>query len=372
RPLSLRTAALEARVTNPGRGLRVQAVFGAGGAIAGEFGADTVSGVAIATIADGTVTGGTARLDGVRLGWGAATFEALETAAAYDSATGAQFTALARRDDTHELYVAGVADPEASTARLDSLRISLPDEEWNLLQPATLSWAGPFTPGGLTLAAGASRIALSGAIDPDDTQDLGVELRAVRIDGFADLLGFEGVRGQIDGLLDVSGPAEDVTLEGSLAVALEGVRLEAGIEPAPAGHTVSARLDDLEGGFLAVEGTVPLEISVAEDAAEAPADTGGADLAVTGRDFRVAWATPLVARFGVDQLGGLLNADARIQGLLSEPRLGGTATLSQGVLRIPEQGVAYREIAGSFGFEGERILVDSLRAVANGTATIRG
>src|SRR5690606_6578858 len=97
--------------------------------------------------------GGTARLRASRLGFSAARFESVQGDIAYDSAYGAQFALGVRRDETHEVHLAGTAHPEDAMLELDSLRVSLPQEQWMLARPTTIRWGDRFDAGGLSLEA---------------------------------------------------------------------------------------------------------------------------------------------------------------------------------------------------------------------------
>jgi translocation and assembly module TamB len=370
RPLSLRSGTLEVRATNPARGVRLEAIFNAGGLIASDFGADTLSGVATATLRGRSVAAGTARVRGSTLGWRAATLETVQADLAYDSAGGAQFAVGARRDETHELYTAGTAQLRDSTLRLDSLRISLPDDQWELAGPTTVQWEERFTVGGLALEAGPGRITIDGTLGRVGAQDLSVLLQEVRLDGFADLVGVESLEGMVDGRLEVSGQAANVAVDGNLVANLGSTRVDAIIGPAERGTAIELLLTNEDGGSLRIDGTLPLELSFAE--AERDAFSGEAELDVTAAAFSLVWLTPFLEPLGVTELAGELDANARVEGPMSEPRMRGSAELAGGILRIPGQGVLYRDTRGDFELMGDRIAVRSLHMTAGGSAEVEG
>src|SRR5690606_31416965 len=256
--------------------------------------------------------------------------------------------------------------------------------------PTTIAWGDRFDAGGLALEAAPGRIALDGSLDRNGSQDLTLTLVAVRLDGFADLLGIERLQGSIGGRLALTGPAEDVAMSGMVDATVPGVRTTVTVEPSESGHAVGALLRDGRGGTLEVGGYLPLEISIAAGGASAaeddsgtvrdlvPADAplpttgtapaGEAALDVAATAFAIGGLAPFLAPLGVEQLGGLIHADARVEG----PRLSGTARIEEGVVRVPEQGVAYQSIGGRFELMGSRIGIRDLRMTSGGTARFEG
>ena len=386
RPLSMRGATAELLATNGGGAVRVETLLGAGGTLAADFTADTLSVAGAVAVQDGAVRSASLRLGGQDLGWGAAFLESLSGDVSYEPAVGAEFAVSAARDSVHRFVASGIARPTDRAVSLDELRLSFAEEDWALARPALLTWGDTLDAGGLTLVAGPRRIALDGHLDRAGEQDLTVTLDAVSLDPVAELAGLERLSGTLGGRVRVTGPPADVALDGTLSGTIGGTTFDVSVGPAGSELAVEARLGDAGGQSLEVRGSVPFPVTLAGDrgagdggdpsAAGAPAGEADADgrasLEITADAFSLGWLTPLLQPAGVEEWEAWLTADARVEGTLEAPRASGSVGVAGGRLRVRGQGIAYQDLQADLELAGDRIEVRSLHARAGGSADAEG
>jgi translocation and assembly module TamB len=371
-PLSLRRGGLEVHAARGSGGVEVTGSAGVGGVIGASFAADTVQADFTALLHDLELARADVDVRGEFVSLPSTVLDAVGGTVAYDT-SGASFAMQATKDDGHEVRVAGLARVAERTVRFDSLDVDLPDRSWRLVRPATLAWGDRIDPDGITLASGTSRIAFEGALDRSGMQDLTVVLDSVPVRGFAELAGLEGLQGTFDGRLEVSGPAADVGLNGDLDASLGDATAHIAVRPAEGRALgVEVSMTDPRGDPLSVRGTIPFSLSIAAGGGIGPPPDQTMGLDITARAFSMDWITPFLRPLGVQTFAAELTADARLEGTMDDPSLTGSASLAQGRLEIPEQGISYADIHGDLRFPGDRIQVLSLTATAGGTAEIEG
>ncbi len=371
-PLSLRSGGLVVHAEHGSGGVVVTGSAGVGGVIGASVAADTVHADFTALLHDLDLARADVEVRSESVSLPSTVLDAAGGTVAYDT-SGASFAIQATKDDGHEVRMAGLARVAERTVRFDSLDVNLPDRSWRLVRPATLTWGDRIDPDGITLASGTSRIAFEGALDRSGTQSLTVRLDSVPVGGFAELAGLEGLQGTFDGRLEATGPADDVGLNGDLDATLGDATAHIAVRPAEGRALgVEVTMTDPQNDPLTVRGTIPFRLSLAAGGGAGPPPDQTMGLDITARDFSVGWITPFLRPLGVQTFEAELTADARLEGTMDDPSLTGSASLAQGRLEIPEQGVSYTEIHGNLRFPGDRIEVPSLTAVAGGTAEIEG
>ena len=370
-PLSMRGGSLDMHAMHGTGGVEVTGSAGAGGIIGAAAAADTVHADFTVLVHDLTLARADVEVRGEAVSIPSTVLDAVGGTIGYDSA-GAAFSVQARKDDGHEVRVAGLARVAERTVHLDSLDVDLPDGSWRLEHPATIGWGDRIDPNGVTLVAGRSRIALEGALDRTGTQNLTVRLDSVPVAGFAELAGLEGLGGTFDGRLEITGPADEVALSGTLDASIGDATAHIAIQPGE-GRTlgVDIRMTDPQDQPLTVRGTVPFHLALVGGGSGPPHGQTMA-LDITARAFSVDWITPFLRPVGVQTFEAELTTDARLEGTMDKPSLTGSASLAHGRIEIPEQGVSWTDVHGDLEFAGDRIHVPSLTATAEGSARIEG
>jgi translocation and assembly module TamB len=368
--LSMRSGRLDLTASNIEGGIRTQVELAVAGLIARGIGADSIHADLDGLIQDRTIETGEGTVRVQRAAFGSARFEEIATQFAYrlDTAT---FAAGIRRDETHDLTIAGRADINGRSATLDRLGFVLVDDEWQLQQPTTISWAGPIRIDELLLVADGRRIAIDGVIDREGQQDLTLSLDSVPLDGFAEFAGLRGVVGMLDGTVRLDGPATDVSVSGDLSARVSEMVADMTIETEAGQLTIDASAEDGGGNPLTVRGSLPFALSIAPDH-EAPPAAGALALQVAADSFSLGWLTPLLEQTGMQRLEGRFSADASFRGTADSPDLSGTARVVGGRISIPDQGIEYDDVRVRVTLDGSRIHVDTLRMRAEGTAAITG
>ncbi len=170
----------------------------------------------------------------------------------------------------------------------------------------------------------------------------------------------------------MTGPASAVALDGRLAARIGEATAAVTVGPAEGPQlSVDVEMADAQGDPLRVRGTIPFRVALAGGAAASPG-AGDVALDISARSFSMGWVTPFLGPLGVQGFDMELTADGRLQGTLSEPRLTGDASLANGHLEIPAQGVAYRDVRGRLEFAGDHVHVPSLTATSEGSAEVTG
>ncbi|TPG53160.1 hypothetical protein EAH89_17765 [Roseomonas nepalensis] len=242
-----------------------------------------------------------------------------------------------------------------------------------LASPATILLApdGAVSTPGLSLQARpGGTLRLAGRWGPE-TADLRATIAALPL-SLANLFAPDPpLAGTLSGDIRVSGPVARPGLDGEL----RGTGLKAGAPWARGlpegtlqatarmrGETLEARAEFRAGAALRLN----LEAQVPSDF-EGPLSAtlrGNADIAPLASPFLLG---------GASRVAGKLAIEAQAAGTVAEPRVSGTARLSDGLYRNLEYGVALRNIAGTVRGDRERIVVESITARAGpGALTARG
>ena len=306
-----------------------------------------------------------------------------------------------RLDRRRDGYLGGhvAFAPEGERVTLDSLRLRLDADRWHLLQPADIERQGNryevrnlllFSESGAAGDGGVNQqIALDGEVDLDGTQSLILTIEQFRLDAVADLLGYEGLGGVLDGWLTLEGTPSAPVAEGSLAfdLSLSGQAvgdMEMSLSYADLALALDALLTDDRGSELRFGGTLPLDLRLTERAdeaagfrvdAERAAPESNVDFKVRTEDFSLGWLMPFMDPELVDQLEGRLTAAVDVRGTVAVPLLSGTATLADGRIGMPQLGkprhsLVFTDIAVEAELEDNQVLVNHIEVRSGGGSMI--
>ncbi len=297
-------------------------------------------------------------------------------------------------DEERRARLAATADlrPDRQRIALTEASLRLGEDQWQLLQEATVTYGDAYRVSGLLLYSGAQQIALDGVIDLDGRQSLAMTIENVEVAPVTGLLEFEGLGGTLNGALSLTGRAAAPQMTGTL-------RYDIYSDGRPAGDlrlaldydslrmNVDAQLTHREGSALVAEGYVPLDLrlqapdtATASDAAAA-SDTSGAaggvlpgqqpiDLAVRADSFAIGWLRPFLDPATVDAIDGELTARLAVTGTPEAPILEGDAFLRSGRLGLPALGLTYTDIDAAIGFADDQVQLQQI-TLDGGQGTLR-
>ena len=275
-------------------------------------------------------------------------------------------------DAQRQIAVSARVDPVTNGIELERGDVTLDETNWQLLQPAQISLAeGVVDVRGLLLAAdsGGQQIAADGQIDFQGEQNLIVTVEDLSIDALTDLAGFEALGGDLSATLVLSGPATAPLIDGTVTLADFTSRdrpvgsLAATVDYAAGSLALDATLTHVEGETLTIDGTVPMQFSLADGGETTESDDAGAEVALRARAdaFPIAWARPFLNPDAYTALGGLLRLDLNISGTQAAPQLDGMATLTDGRIGVAATGRVYDPVTADVLFQNDRIVVEDVR-----------
>ena len=274
-------------------------------------------------------------------------------------------------DARRQLAVSARIDPVTNGIELERGQFDLDGTRWQLLQPAQIALAdGVVDVRGLLVATdeGDQQIAADGQIDFQGEQNLIVTVEDVSIDALTDLAGLDALGGDLSATLVLSGPAAAPLVDGTVTLDDFTSRGEpvgsllATVDYAAGQLALDATLTHVEGETLTIDGTVPLQFSLADGASSEPvADDAEVALRARADAFPIAWARPFLNDEAYTALDGRLRLDLQIAGTQAAPRLDGMATLTDGRLGVVATGRVYEPITADLLFQNDRIVVEDLR-----------
>lgn len=257
--------------------------------------------------------------------------------------------------------------PEAQRAVLETFRFNVGDETWELLQEATVSYGERIRVRNLLLHSGRQQIAADGVIDLEGEQNFVITIEEVEVDPFADLVGYEGVGGELTATLVLSGPAAEPHIEGEVRIDSLETRgelvgaLSVGLAYDSLRLSLEALLTHVSGQTLTAEGFLPLDVRLAGDG-EALPPGAPVHLVVRADSFPVAWVEPFLPEEAVSEIGGALAIDLTVAGTQEAPELEGQALLSEGRLGLPALGRTFGDVHVPLTFERNLIRIGAARA----------
>ena len=370
-PLSARVGSIEMLAWQKAEKLQLRGSVSFGGLIAGAGGADSLDLVAGAALGRSGLTDLNGTLTGLRVAWSRVELERLEARLESD---GNRFTfeGKAVRDNEHEFEIAAHGVAGERTLYFSGFGFGFGSIRWALADTATVSWGDRIVVRGFDLRDGDRRIAIEGHLDRRATQALTVQLDSVPLQQFAEFADIEGLNAVLHGTIRVDGPAAQPGVHTALTLSVPSVTARLATRPAGDLLRVDVELAAEEGRNLTVQGTVPNRLSLLRNPPPPTRESEPVSLVIRSGGFPLDWMTPFLQGYGVDRLGGLLQADARIEGTVASPRVSGTAGLAEGRVRLRQQGIDYRGITGRLSLTGNRLQLESWRAEADGSAAIEG
>jgi translocation and assembly module TamB len=334
--------------------------------------------------ADSVQLDGTARLERMKpttvnatfagndLGYSTTEIESVQGSVEYNPDS-AKFDVTITGDESHSIRTAGTAIHAEHSLTFANMVLAVDSAAWNLPRPASVTYGSRIAFTNFVLERGSRRITLAGAIDRNAAQDFTMKLDSVPILGFAEFIGIDGADGMLDGSVHIAGPATNVAVTADMNLVLLGTRGKVVMAQAPDSRLrVDVNLTDSLGKALAITGTIPLAISlVPGDSTPIEAD-GPLALSAKSDSFSIGFLAPFARPYGISRSGGAVRTDINVSGTFADPAMSGIAALLDAHVEYPRQGIAYRGINGEFTLGGDRVHVQSLTIVSEGTATFAG
>jgi translocation and assembly module TamB len=277
------------------------------------------------------------------------------------------------------LTAVGGATSDLRIVRVESLEMTLDDSEWHLLAPADFRLESGVEIFGLVAAADSQRIALGGYASTPEGDDLYLSASGVRVDAIADILGYTGLGAALNATLNLrsNGPGQARSLAGTLSGTIRNKGDEVGVVEARVSLqdtrlNIDGAMEHVSGASAQVRGFLPFSLSDADLSAE-PVNVG-----IVADSLPIDWTLPFFDPAVMDDLGGLISADASIRGTYGEPRLTGGADLTNGLMSLPFLGrqrksLVYDRASVYLDFSGDGVKVDSASVRSgSGRATASG
>ncbi|NND71231.1 MAG: hypothetical protein HKN43_06610 [Rhodothermales bacterium] len=267
---------------------------------------------------------------------------------------------------------------------IEDISLTFDDDDWELLQPTTVAYQDFYEIRNLLIFTDDQQIALDGVIDLDGDQSLLLTVEEFRMGAVADLLGFSGLDGTVNGYLDLTGPAESPIMSGDLLSTVESFGKSYGdLNLVLAYDSLKLNLNGVltneDGSTFTVDGHIPVNLQLASSegqtesgirvAAGQAQSTTTVDLNIESDGFSLDWILPFLDPEVYSDIGGTMTGAVEVTGTVSDPVLDGEATLSAGHVGLVYFGLVYKGISGDLGFDGQTINLEHV-AVKSGSGEL--
>lgn len=255
-------------------------------------------------------------------------------------------------------------------ARVNQLSLSLPDGNWNLAQPATLTQRGEtFWLEKLTLRNQERQATLDGQVSLRGTQALNLSVDRFPLETVAALLpkqpkmtGLIALQAKVGGsaaapLISAVLKLTDSTIGGQK---YDGLVADMSYRERQADVNLTLQQD--RNHMLNATGKLPLLLSWQDGWRSAV--TGALDLRIKSAGLSMAFLNAYAAKT-VRDIGGEVSLDLTARGALWEPSLSGSLRLAGGKLKLPGLNVEVTEIGTDVSFDQRRLTIENFSARAD-------
>lgn len=259
---------------------------------------------------------------------------------------------------------------------VEDIKLEFDNDAWELLQPTTIAYQDYYEVRNLLIYTESQQIALDGILDLDGEQSLLLTVENFRAGSVADLFGFQGLDGTVNGYLDLTGPADAPVIQGDLITTVESFGENYGEMNLIVSYdslklNLNGVVTNNEGGQLSLNGFIPVNLTLAPSSGQT--ETGvrvaagqaqlntESDMNVTAEDFALDWILPFLDPAVYSDIGGKVTGAVTITGTVSDPVLDGSATLSDGKLGLTYFGLVYDRMEGEITFDDSVINLDHVQ-----------
>ncbi len=255
-------------------------------------------------------------------------------------------------------------------ARINQLSLNLPDGNWNLAQPATLTQRGEtFWVERFTLRNQERQATLDGQVSLRGTQALNLTADRVPLESLAALLpkqtkmaGLMSLQAKVGGSAAAPLISADLKLTDSTLGDQKYQGLVAEISYRERQADVSLTLQQDSNHSLNATGKLPLLLSW-QDGWRSEV-TGALDMRIKSAGLSAAFLNAYAAK-EVRDIGGEVSLDVTARGALLEPRLSGSLRLTGGKLKLTALNVEVTEIGTEVSFDQQRLTMANFSARAD-------
>lgn|GEM_PF-2159305 len=262
---------------------------------------------------------------------------------------------------------------------LEEGTVGLDDSLWRIGQPARIVFDDGILVRGLMLSSeanGGQQILADGRLDFSGEQDLVATVENVRLEGIADLAGYDDLGGAVSATLALSGPAAAPILSGTIELddlTAQGVAvgtMDAELSYADGRLGLDAILTHVSGETLTLDATIPRRFALADGGVTGEDAAADDEVTIVARAnaFPIGWVEPFLDDRAVSELGGALRLDLTVSGTQAAPELDGVATVTDGRFGAVATGIVYPFFA-DVTFRGNRISLDDVRVTDDAGAT---
>ena len=284
-------------------------------------------------------------------------------------------------DANRTAQIAGRADmtPGVERVTIETLTLDLAEHHWELLQEASITYGEAYRVSNLLLYADDQQIAIDGVVDPDGEQNLVMTIEEFEMGAVADLLGYEGLGGVLNGMLMLSGPAEAPEMTGALDADMtsrgQGVGdLDLALDYENLRLNIDARLAHDDGSTMTALGYIPLDLRLQRLEEAAPAGSladRSVEFSIAADSFSVGWIDPFLDPETITELEGRLTGSVDVSGTMESPILNGNAVYSDGTVGLVVTDLNYRGIRADLLFEQNQVHISNLH-LRSGDGVVTG
>jgi translocation and assembly module TamB len=268
---------------------------------------------------------------------------------------------------------------ETQVGMFDTLALTLPSHRYRLDEAfaVTLSDSAPaISPLTLRTDDGSGIIQVGGRIP--GVSEGSLELRMLGVD-LHDVYGVlqrdtAGLAGEVGLELHVGGTAEAPTFRGTMTLDagrfgdFESPFVQGVVDYASRKLEANLLLWRTGENVLQIETRLPLDLAI-RGATERQV---AGPLSVHARGDSVDLGILEALTPAVSQVRGLLSVNMNVEGTWDDPQFAGGAGIRGGAMSLPGLGVRYEDLHGSARFEGDSLVLDSLRLRSGGSLAING
>jgi translocation and assembly module TamB len=283
----------------------------------------------------------------------------------------------ARFRDRDTLSVAGdlASDSSSWALALDRMDLTGDSARWQLAHPARLTVREQLldVDGFEAASSLQGRVLAKGVLDRAGTQDFHVELRDVGLGVLLSVAGLANLRGELNGKLDVSGPAATPRAKGDVRATLDtggkavGV-LGADFDWTREGLELLNSFSTPERDSLVLSGHLPIAFTLVPPEPGQPPkprfSAERAEMRLRATLFPLASLQPLLVAAGVGVIAGTLDMDLRLTGRGKDFSGDGQAAIVNGRLELPGLGGKFSGLKLRAAWQGDRLVLQEFHTLA--------
>ena len=190
--------------------------------------------------------------------------------------------------------------------------------------------------------------------------------------------GFQETEGNISFQADLSGLAGEPELEGRLAMRsglFSGISIDSvGVDFLYQHSLENVKFDGFviaqQNPVLDFDALLPFKVDLRQAEVLLPGDEDSVSVHLRTEDFNLALFSDFVDRDIIRQIGGRLNGEVSLEGVIADLQAGGRMELTRGNMRIVPAGITLTDIRSEIIFEPDRVVLQQF-SMTSGPGRIR-